>query len=87
LSDVVVVIKKKTTWRRQTAGIVRHGRSENEERGLGHQGRAGSAAVGGGEGLAGGALLEWSRIGEVGTNAVMTGTGLAAVADGKRERE
>jgi len=37
--------------------------------------------------LEGGALLEWSRIGEVGTNVVMTGTGLAAVAYGKRERE
>jgi len=53
---------------------------------LGIKGAWGSTAVGFGEGLAGGALSEWSRIGEVGTNGVRTETGLAAVADGERER-
>jgi len=54
---------------------------------LGIKGAWGSTEVDRGEGLAGGALSEWSRIGEVGMNGVRTVTGLAAVADGEKERE
>lgn len=50
---------------------------------LGIKGACGSTEVGRGEGLAGGTLSEWLRIGEVGMNGVRTETGLAAVADGE----